>query len=210
MLRGGLELLGLGGGIKRPLGRTLCALAVSVLLGACGDGVTGQAAEKTPHAFAKNVPAVASAVSVAGVGSFESTERAKEIDVRFKQAAAMLHIRQYRYAATALHRVLELAPDMPEAHVNMGYAMLGMERYVDAAESFNKAIRLKSSQANAYYGLALASYNTGDSGAAINALNNFIRLSPPGDPHVSKARSALAEWRKAGTVKSADKLGKRG
>src|SRR3990172_6430112 len=40
----------------------------------------------------------------------------KEIDTRFLQAVAMLHAKQYDNAVTALHRVLRLAPRMPEAH----------------------------------------------------------------------------------------------
>ena len=58
-----------------------------------------------------------------------------EVRQRFEQAVLMLHARQYEHAATALYRVLELAPAMPEAHVNMGYAMLGLKRG-DAARGF--------------------------------------------------------------------------
>jgi hypothetical protein len=32
------------------------------------------------------------------------------------------------HAITALHRVLELAPQLPEAHVNMGFALLGLQQ----------------------------------------------------------------------------------
>lgn len=199
-LRGGLF------GYRRSASLFLL-LGVVAWLGGCGKGGS-QVAGESVAGSAQGVSATASAVPAAEVGGAKSTAHANEVDVRFKQAAAMLHIRQYRYAATALHRVLELSPNMPEAHVNMGYAMLGMERYAEAAASFNKAIRLKSSQANAYYGLALASYKIGDLEAAIGALNSFIRLSPPGDPYVNKARSALAEWRKTGAEKSADKPNK--
>ena len=38
----------------------------------------------------------------------------------------MLHAKQYEHALHAFHRVLELDPAMPEAHVNAGFALLGM------------------------------------------------------------------------------------
>src|SRR5512143_2676632 len=82
--------------------------------------------------------------------------REAELKVRFDQAVAMLHARQYDYAIKALHRVLELAPKLPEAHVNMGYALLGKEDYKTAADFFNTATELRPQQANAYYGLAIA------------------------------------------------------
>ena len=72
-----------------------------------------------------------------------------ELRQRFDQSVAMLHARQYEHAITALHRVLELAPDMPEAHVNMGYALLGLERADAARGFFLAAIDLRPGQANA-------------------------------------------------------------
>src|SRR3990172_1924037 len=62
--------------------------------------------------------------------------RAKEIKRRFDQAVMMLHAKKYDFAITALHRVLALAPRMPEAHVNMGYALLGKENYAAARDFF--------------------------------------------------------------------------
>ena len=90
---------------------------------------------------------------------------------------------------------------MPEAHVNMGFAMLGMERFGDARGFFKQAVKLKPDQANAYYGLALASYNTGDMAVAIGALSSFIQLSHPDDPYVSGARAALTDWRQVANRK---------
>ena len=39
----------------------------------------------------------------------------EEFDARFRQAVVMLHAKQYEHAATALHRVLAIAPALPEA-----------------------------------------------------------------------------------------------
>jgi tetratricopeptide (TPR) repeat protein len=120
--------------------------------------------------------------------------RADEVRVRFEQAVVMLHARQYEHAATALHRVIELDPELPEAHVNMGYAMLGLERYKAAADFFAEATERRPGQANAYYGLAVALEAQGDLAAALGAMRTFVHLSPPEDPFVRKARAALWEW----------------
>lgn len=120
--------------------------------------------------------------------------RMKQIDERFQQAIAMLHAKQYDFAIKALHRVIELAPQMPEAYVNMGFALIGKENYKAAADFFNSAIELRPYQANAYWGLAISLEQLGDLEGALGAMRTFIHLSPPNDPFVRKARSALWEW----------------
>lgn len=117
-----------------------------------------------------------------------------ELRQRFEQAVVMLHAKQYDHAVTALHRVLELAPAMPEAHVNMGYAFLGLKQ-ADAARSFfQSAIELRPQQANAYYGLALAEELRQDYELALGAMRSYLHLSGADEPHRSKARAALWEW----------------
>lgn len=120
--------------------------------------------------------------------------REKLIDERFQQAIAMLHAKRYDFAIKALHRVIELAPQMPEAYVNMGFALVGKENYKAAADFFNSAIDLRPYQANAYWGLAISLEQLGDLEGALGAMRTFIHLSPPNDPFVRRARSALWEW----------------
>lgn len=118
----------------------------------------------------------------------------QEVAVRFQQAVIMLHAKQYDPAATALHRVLELAPQMPEAHVNMGYAMLGLHRNEVARDFFRSAIALRASQANAYYGLALSLAELGDKSEAGAAMRSYLSLTPPDDPFFKKGSALLASW----------------
>ncbi len=80
------------------------------------------------------------------------------IDKYFLQGALMLHARRYEEAIVALHEVLKLAPQLPEAHVNMGFAMLGIDKKKEAESFFRSAIDLRTSQVNAYYGLAVLRY----------------------------------------------------
>jgi tetratricopeptide (TPR) repeat protein len=122
---------------------------------------------------------------------------APEVDERFAQAVVMLHAKQYEPAVAALHRVLELAPRMPEAHVNMGFALLGMGKTAAAGDFFRSAIELRSTQANAYYGLALAVEAQGDLHAALGAMRTYLHVSKADDPYRTKARSAIWEWEQA-------------
>ncbi len=123
--------------------------------------------------------------------------KAIEIDRRFSQAVIMLHAKQYDSAIKALHRVLELAPKMPEAHVNMGYAFLGGGDAKIARDFFASAIELNLNQLNAYYGLAVASEVLGDMESALGAMRTYVHLSPKDDPYIAKARAALWEWQAA-------------
>ena len=123
--------------------------------------------------------------------------RKREIAARFQQAVVMLHAKEYAYAVTALHRVLELAPRLPEAHANMGFALLGQEHYVGARDFFRSAIALRADQVNAYWGLALSLEQLCDMRGAIGAMRTYVHLTDPQDPLRRKGRSALWEWETA-------------
>jgi tetratricopeptide (TPR) repeat protein len=132
----------------------------------------------------------------ARVGRLEHQHQMQQAELRqrFDQAVVMLHAREYEHAVTALHRVLELAPAMPEAHVNMGYALLGLARADAARGFFESAIALRPAQANAYYGLALADEQRHDLSAALGGMRSYLHLAPANDPHRVRARAALWEW----------------
>ena len=117
-----------------------------------------------------------------------------EIDKRFEQAVLMLHAQQYDYAVTALHRVLELAPTLPEAHVNMGFALLGQGNNKAAQDFFQSALALRSTQTNAYWGLAVSLEALCDTKGAIGAMRTYLHLAKPDARFVTRARSALWEW----------------
>lgn len=120
--------------------------------------------------------------------------RQAEIKVRFTQGVAMLHAKQHEHALTAFHRVLELAPQMPEAHVNMGFALIGLGRFEAARSFFESAAALRPQQVNAYYGLAVALEGLGDVPGAIGAMRTYAHLAPKDDPYARKAQAALWEW----------------
>ncbi len=127
-------------------------------------------------------------------GGHAEQERKAEIELRFRQGVVMLHAKQYEHALTAFHRVLKLAPDMPEGHVNMGYALLGLERYAAAADFFDSATTLRPDQINAYWGLAVALDGSGNMRGALEAMRTFVHRARPEDPFRRKAEAAIWEW----------------
>lgn len=129
-----------------------------------------------------------------------ATARTTELGQRFQQGVVMLHAKRYEYAIAAFHRVLELEPGMPEAHVNMGFALIGLERYAAARDFFETATALRANQVNAYYGLAVALEGLRDLPGAIGAMRTYVHLAPAGDPFMRKAEAALWEWESALTA----------
>lgn len=114
---------------------------------------------------------------------------------QFDLAVQMLQSRRYEEALAALHRVLALAPELPEAHVNLGFALLGLQRPDAARASFDNAISLLPTQANAYYGLGLAYEAMGDVPMATGAMRSYLHLARHEDAaHLRRARAALWEW----------------
>ncbi|WP_455209151.1 tetratricopeptide repeat protein [Kaarinaea lacus] len=122
-----------------------------------------------------------------------SQQDAQILQQRFDQAASLLHAEQFEYAITALHQVLKIQPRIPEAYVNLGYAYLGLQQYQTSANAFSKAIDLRPNQVNAYYGLAEALEGMQDYEGALGAMRSYIHLSPPNDPFIAKAKSAIWE-----------------
>lgn len=117
-----------------------------------------------------------------------------EIRQRFRQGVAALNAKQYEQAISDFHRVLELAPEMPEAHVNSGFALIGLERYAVARDFFEGALALRRNQVNAYFGLAEALEGLNDLPGALGAMRTYLHLAPADDHYRRKAQSAVWEW----------------
>jgi len=123
--------------------------------------------------------------------------RENEIKNRFAQALAMLHARRWDDALTALHRLLQLDPNRPEAYTNMGFAYLGKQEYQLARDFFEDSLNLDPGQANAYFGAAIAYEGLDELETAMSGMRSFLHLVDEPDPnqlHVAQARSALWEW----------------
>jgi len=211
---GGSYLVAMGlAGVGGFFALTAAALFVAVILRVVWQGRKGARAAGRRDVRVQALLATLAVVLVGGVllGADESwlpngSSRAKahvaekkraEIDRRFQQGVIMLHAKEYDHALTAFHRVLELAPEMPEAYVNTGFALLGKGEFSAAADFFDEATTLRRDQINAYYGLAVAMEGMGNLRGAVEAMRTYLHRAPADDPYRVKAESALWEWQEA-------------
>jgi len=116
---------------------------------------------------------------------------------RFQQAVALLQQGDYEFAVQGFHEVLEFVPDLPEAHVNMGFALIGLEKFAAARDFFDSATNIRPSQSNAYYGLAVAQEGLGELQQAVVTMRTFVHIAEQDDPFRRKAESAIWEWEAA-------------
>jgi tetratricopeptide (TPR) repeat protein/GR25 family glycosyltransferase involved in LPS biosynthesis len=77
-----------------------------------------------------------------------------------------------------LKKTLELKPDYPEAHYNLGIALREQGDQTAAIASFNKALQLKPHYPEAHYNLAIALKEQGEPSAAIASYNTALHLKP--------------------------------
>lgn len=130
-----------------------------------------------------------------GKNTLAADPAARRAHEAFQRAVAMLRAGHFEYAVAALHDVLAIYPELPEAHANMGYALLGLDDYAAAADFFAGAADLDAELHTAYYGLALARAGLGDFGSALAAMQSFVHLADANDPYLPKAQSAMSRWR---------------
>jgi len=119
----------------------------------------------------------------------------EEVQKRFNEGVVMMHAKRYEHALTAFHRVLEIDPKMPEAHVNIGFALLALGKPKVAADFFDTATVLRPNQLNAYYGLGEALSQLGDKFGALQSMETYLHRSAPDDPYRIKAEAAVWELR---------------
>lgn len=122
-----------------------------------------------------------------------SSKSDKQLKHAFETAINYMQIKNHQKAIKAWHDVLNLNPELPEAHVNMGFSLYELEEYDAAMNFFISAMEINPYQANAYYGLAIAYEKQGDLEAATGAMRSYIHLASAGN-FIRKARSALWEW----------------
>ena len=132
-------------------------------------------------------------VTSAPAHEFLGDEQARRAHQSFQQGVAMLQAGHFDHAITAMHEVLAAYPALPEAHVNMGFALLGAGEPGAAADFFDSATDLRPTLHNAYYGLALAERENGDDKAALAAMQAYAHLAAEDERHLPRAKEFIWE-----------------
>ena len=195
VIAGGLLISTLPGRYNTSIPAVPAPAAMSAINMAGEGNATVANAENFPaETTGKRSAAPARNQSVDAYAAHAQKKGSAEIQQRFEQGVMMLHARRYDDAVTAFHRVLRLDPDMPEANVNIGYALLGLERYTAARDFFESAIELRKDQINAYYGLAEALEGLHDLPGAIGAMRTYQHLAPAEDAYRQSAEAMIKTW----------------
>ena len=111
--------------------------------------------------------------------TFSAASVTAQDDVLFKLYSAARDSEaagNYQLAAQQYKRIVELRPDMAEAHANLGNLYYVQGLWDQAASSFKKAIRLKSSLAAPHFLLGLLCFNARDFEHAVVYLKEAERL----------------------------------
>jgi thioredoxin-like negative regulator of GroEL len=172
--------------VSRRIDRRLIAIPVAIIVIAAGGyGV---------DAYQEGDPVTQSSTESR---TMLGNEEARPAHQSFQQAVAMLQAGEFDFAVTALHDVLAVYPALPEAHVNMGYALLGLGEADAAADFFDSASTLRPSLHNAYYGLALAEIELDNKKSALAAMQAFAHRAAPDDRHLPRAQEIIWELQAA-------------
>jgi tetratricopeptide (TPR) repeat protein len=96
----------------------------------------------------------------------------------WQRAQAALKAGSYTEAESAFRKFLEAAPDVPEAHVNLGLALHLQKKNSEAVQSFRRAIELQPKLANAYLFLGIDLFNLNKTADAIVSLKKYTAMAP--------------------------------
>lgn len=120
-----------------------------------------------------------------------------DFDAQFRTGVHLLQVGRPQDAVALFEAARRLRPEVPEVHVNLGYAQLAAADHIAAEQSFRAAIDLRPGQVNAYYGWAEALELLGDLDGAVGAMRTYVHLAPEDDPFRRRAMAALWEWQVA-------------
>ena len=118
----------------------------------------------------------------------------EQLQRHFDWATKQLRTGHFEQAINGFRAVLEQAPNMPEAHLNKGFAHIELKQYEQALHAFQTAIDLRPGQVNAYWGLAVSLEGLCDIAGAIGAMRTYVHLAEPDNRFLVKANAALWEW----------------
>jgi len=108
--------------------------------------------------------------SYALLSSTHEAVYANHVDSDFLNPAALDLAHQYA------RRAVELGPNLPDAHIVLGFALLWMRQHDMSVAEFERAIALNPNYVNWRFGLALI--GAGNPQRAIDVLQAYMRLNP--------------------------------
>jgi tetratricopeptide (TPR) repeat protein len=114
------------------------------------------------------------------VGAVKKQYNASTAEVYLPLAQDQCARGQYQAAADSANKVVEAAPQMPQAHIVLGKSLCGLGRKSEAMAQFKTASDLDPSAAEAWYGLAVLSEDSQDRPTAIRYLETAVACPDAG------------------------------
>jgi tetratricopeptide (TPR) repeat protein len=103
----------------------------------------------------------------------------ENFEIHFEMGRLLTTMERYREARLSYHKAIEISPDFPDAHFNLGYLYFAKKAYLLAAEEFETVVRLKPQYLkDAYFNLGLSYHNMGEKGKALEAFAQALKLDP--------------------------------
>lgn len=90
----------------------------------------------------------------------------------------LLDEQRFDDAAARLTALTARCPDLKEAYVTLGNALVGATRYNDAINAYGKAIQIDANFASAYLGRGWVRWFTQDLDGAVDDYRNLVRIEP--------------------------------
>jgi tetratricopeptide (TPR) repeat protein len=116
-------------------------------------------------------------------------------------ATALNRQHMFEKAELELRGVIERHPEIPKAHLELGHALFGQGRGLDAVACFEKVVQLTPDKSVAHLDLSVALSKVGKEGAARQALEQSFRLDPG-----RKDLLMGAEHQRAGRFEDAERV----
>lgn len=102
---------------------------------------------------------------------------------------ALQRDRKFDEAHAILSDAVQMAPDNPQTHANLGNVLRDMGRFVEAQHAFARALNLAPNDAEVTANCALSYLHAGALGEAIETYRRAVELAPANEP----IRSSLAQ-----------------
>jgi Flp pilus assembly protein TadD len=114
-------------------------------------------------------------------------------DAALHDSVAMLYLELGRHQQAIAHfaRSTKLKPHSPQAHYNLGTALIAARRLDEAVSAFREALRLDPSYANAHNNLGNVLLAQGKTEEAIREFREVVRLQPESEAAKKNLAAAL-------------------
>lgn len=108
----------------------------------------------------------------------EKTARPEDIKPPFYLGYIYGDLKVYEEAAAEFRNCLEINPDLPDVHYNLGTALNGLGEYEEAAREFQEALLLDPGYVDAMYNCGVSYYYSGKYIEAIKMYKEAEELEP--------------------------------